>query len=248
MNSMKHMPKFLPTFLPKIIIVEDDRVIAQLVEKALKQSGFSPVIASDGRMLDRVLKEHVPDLVLLDLMLPGEDGLSIARRLNAGRRVPIIMLTAMGEETDRIIGLELGADDYVVKPFSTRELIARIRAVLRRVEGQSEQSVEARIYRFGGFVFDPMLRVLVNSEGAQIELTGAEMQLLQVFCDHPRMVLSRERLLQLVHARPTGADVRSIDTLVSRLRGKLEADSRNPVLFQTVRLGGYLFTAKVDVQ
>jgi two-component system OmpR family response regulator len=233
---------------PKIIIVEDDRVIAQLVEKALRQNGFNPVVAFDGRALDRVLKDHVPDLVLLDLMLPGEDGLSIARRINTGRRIPIIMLTALGEETDRIVGLELGADDYVVKPFSTRELIARIRAVLRRIDGAQERSIDDHTYAFAGFTFDALRRAVTDASGAHVELTGAELQLLQVFCEHPKTVLSREKLLQLMHGRQIAADERSIDTLVSRLRAKMEENPKTPVLFQTVRLGGYVLAAKVSVQ
>jgi two-component system, OmpR family, response regulator len=234
--------------MPKIIIVEDDRVIAQHVEKALRQNGFQPVVAHDGRALDRVMKDHVPDLVLLDLMLPGEDGLSIARRLNASRRVPIIMLTAMGEETDRIVGLELGADDYVVKPFSTRELIARIRAVLRRIEGATERSLDDHTYLFAGFTFDSLRRSLVDASGAHVELTGAEHQLLQLFCEHPKTILSREKLLQMMHGRQIAADGRSIDTLVSRLRAKMEVNPKAPVLFQTVRLGGYVLAAKVDAR
>jgi two-component system, OmpR family, response regulator len=246
-RHIKPMKAVTMTLKPAIAIVEDDRVIAQLVEKALRQNGFSTVVVQDGRALDRVLRETHIDLILLDVMLPGEDGLSIAKRLSAEQKHPIIMMTALGEETDRIVGLELGADDYVTKPFSTRELIARIRAVLRRMEGHKSTSVEAQTFRFAGYELDYLQRVLTDADATQIELTGAELQLLAVFCENPRTVISRESLLQKVHLRPTGADVRSIDTLVSRLRNKLETDPKNPSLFKTVRLGGYLFTPAVEI-
>jgi two-component system OmpR family response regulator len=228
-----------------IMIVEDDRGIATLVEKSLKQNGFTVTLAGDGRALDRALRDGIPDLLLLDLMLPGEDGLSIARRLGSERQIPIIMLTAMGEEADRVAGLELGADDYIVKPFSSRELIARIRAVLRRAHRESRRIVP-RMYRFAGWSLDSIRRELSDPDGVRVELTGGEFQLLQIFCEHPREVLSRDRLLRLTQENGAMADQRSIDTLVSRIRRKIEGDPREAEFLKTIRLGGYLFTPEVS--
>lgn len=232
---------------PQILLVEDDRGIAMLVEKSLKQSGFSVILASDGRAMDRALRDGMPDLLLLDLMLPGEHGLSIARRLGAERQIPIIMLTAMGEEADRVAGLELGADDYIVKPFSARELIARIRAVLRRAGGESQpRRIAPRMYHFAGWSLASIRRELCDPNGVRVALTGGEFQLLQIFCEHPREVLSRERLLRLTQENGAIADQRSIDTLVSRIRRKIEVDPREPEFLKTIRLGGYVFTPEVS--
>jgi two-component system OmpR family response regulator len=230
-----------------ILIVEDDRGIATLVERSLKQSGFSVTLAGDGRALDRALRDGIPDLLLLDLMLPGEDGLSIARRLGSDRQIPIIMLTAMGEEADRVAGLELGADDYIVKPFSARELIARIRAVLRRAQRETRR-IAPRMYRFAGWSLDSIRRELSDPNRVRVELTGGEFQLLQIFCEHPREVLSRDRLLRLTQENGAMADQRSIDTLVSRIRRKIEVDPRESEFLKTIRLGGYVFTPEVHAE
>jgi two-component system OmpR family response regulator len=192
------------------------------------------------------LRDAKIDLILLDLMLPGEDGLSICRRLRASHAIPIIMLTAMGEEMDRVVGLELGADDYVAKPFSARELVARIRAVLRRgTDGGNHQEVKSRTLSFSGWVLDPITRQLHNPDGVKVIMTGAEFDLLAAFCERPRRVLNRDQLLDLTQGRAAGPFDRSIDTLVSRIRQKIEADPKDPVLIQTVRLGGYMFTPEV---
>ena len=229
-----------------ILMVEDDHGISMLVEKSLKQNGFRVTLASDGRAMDRALREGIPDLLLLDLMLPGEDGLSIARRVGAERRIPIIMLTAMGEEADRVAGLELGADDYLVKPFSSRELVARIRAVLRRARLEHQpRRIAPRMYRFAGWSLAAIRRELRDPGEVRVELTGGEFQLLQVFCEHPREILSRERLLRLTQEKGALADQRSIDTLVSRIRRRIEADPREPEFLKTIRLGGYMFTPEV---
>lgn len=234
-----------------ILIVEDDRKIASLLEASLQRAGFRTRSVSDGKMMDRILDtDDNPDLMLLDVMLPGEDGLSIIRRLFAQRRFPIIMLTAMSEETDRVVGLELGADDYVTKPFSSRELIARIRAVLRRSDSLTTapaQAEEMRVFHFAGWRLTTVYRELRDPAGNPIELTNAEFDLLVAFCERPREILSRQQLLRLTHGRGIGSDDRSIDTLVSRIRRKLEPNAMQPNLLKTVRLGGYQFTPSVGV-
>jgi two-component system, OmpR family, response regulator len=232
-----------------ILMVEDDPEIARGTTRFLGQSGFRTSHAPDGRAMDRILKDAKIDLVLLDLMLPGEDGLSICRRLRASHNLPIIMLTAMGEEMDRVVGLELGADDYIAKPFSTRELLARIRAVLRRGNSNG-QTTEVRGGRlnFAGWMLDPAMRQLHNPDGVKVILTGAEFDLLVAFCERPRRVLNRDQLLDLTQGRAAGPFDRSIDTLVSRIRQKIEVDPKEPVFIQTVRLGGYMFTQEVKTQ
>lgn len=235
---------------PYILIVEDDRQIAVLLETALGRAGFRTRAVHDGAAMDKVLDTDNPDLLLLDVMLPGEDGLSIARRMFAKRRCPIIMLTAMGEETDRVVGLELGADDYISKPFSSRELIARIRAVLRRSDRGAlvAPPEEKRAYEFAGWKLTTVSRELTSPDGEHIELTGAEFDLLAVFCERPREILSRQQLLRLTHSRGVASDDRSVDTLVSRIRRKIEPDPAQPRLLKTVRLGGYQFTPSVSVE
>lgn len=230
-----------------ILMVEDDPEIARGTVRFLTQSGFRVSHAPDSRAMDRTLRDAKIDLVLLDLMLPGEDGLSICRRLRASHAMPIIMLTAMGEEMDRVVGLELGADDYVAKPFSSRELVARIRAVLRRGAAPTGPSAAERGSKrlFAGWTLDVVARQLHNPEGAKVTLTGAEFDLLVVFAERPRRVLTRDQLLDLTQGRAAGPFDRSIDTLVSRIRQKIEVDPKDPVFIQTVRLGGYMFTPEV---
>ena len=230
-----------------IMIVEDDREIAMLVERVLLQNGFSVSVAHDGRAMDRALRDGTPDLMLLDIMLPGEDGISIVRRLKPQCGFAIILLTAMGEETDRVVGLELGADDYVVKPFSSRELVARIRAVLRRASGmEKEKSVGDVVYEFSGWKLHALRRELQDPDSVRIDLTPGEFQLLQILCENPRKILSRETLLRLSQGRIHNADDRSIDTLISRIRRKIETDSKDPTFIKTIRLGGYMFTPEVS--
>jgi two-component system OmpR family response regulator len=232
---------------PYVLIVEDDRPIAALLMTTLERAGFRTRAVHDGKAMDKVFDSENPDLMLLDVMLPGEDGLSIARRMFAKRRCPIIMLTAMGEETDRVVGLELGADDYIVKPFSARELVARIRAVLRRAAGVGvpTPAEEMRVYRFAGWTLATVSWQLTGPDGEAADLTGAEFDLLAVFCERPREILSRSQLMRLTHNRGVVTDDRSIDTLVSRIRRKIEFDPAQPKLLKTVRLGGYQFTPSV---
>ncbi|XWN31142.1 MAG: response regulator [Devosia sp.] len=232
-----------------VLIVEDDGEIARLVADYLEANGYRVVIARDGAAMDRALVGTVPDIVLLDIMLPGESGLSIAKRLRAERALPVIMLTAAGEEADRVVGLEIGADDYIAKPFSLRELLARIRAVLRRSEGGVAASqLTTTSFVFDGWVLAPHMRELTDPFGVKVALTGAEFVLLQALCEHPRRVLTRDQLLDLTQGSAASAFDRSIDTLISRIRRKIEQDPRDPVYVKTVRLGGYMFTPEVKRQ
>ncbi len=241
--------------MPQILLVEDDAEISRMLSRFLVENGLRVLIAGDGKAADQTLRDHVVDVVILDIMLPGEDGFSICRRLRANSHLPIIMLTARGDEVDRIVGLEMGADDYLTKPFSPRELLARIRAVLRRagsgnVNSQSGSGMDprAQVLTFEGWRIHPGLRQLHNPAGVRIGLTGAEFDLLLALCQHPRRVLSRDQLLDFTQGRSAAPFDRSIDVLVSRIRQKIEADARDPQLIKTVRLGGYVFTPEVGAE
>jgi two-component system, OmpR family, response regulator len=233
---------------PHILVVEDDREISRLVTRYLRSNDCRVSLAADGREMARALDSSRIDLVVLDLMLPGEDGMSLCQRLRATSQIPIIMLTAKSEEVDRIIGLEMGADDYLAKPFNPRELLARIRAVLRRTAwagGPAERTSDC-ILAFLGWRLDPRRREVLDPNGTRIAFTGAELDLLQVFCEKPGRVLSRDQLLDLTQGRPAGPFERSIDVLVSRLRRKIERDPQDPEIIKTVRSGGYVFTPVVE--
>lgn len=236
---------------PHILVVDDDREIRDLLSKFLERQGMRVSAARDAREARRLWPLGRYHLVVLDLMLPGEPGLDFARWLRQQSDVPIVMLTAMGEETDRIIGLELGADDYVPKPFNPRELHARIRAVLRRAPGAGEGNAKeppARAITFAGWTLEPARRRLLNPDGAEVPLTGGEYELLLVLVDRPNRVLTRDMLMDLLHNRQAGPFDRAIDVAVSRLRRKLEDDGRNPSVIKTVRGGGYVLAADVEKQ
>lgn len=230
---------------PHILVVEDDREISALVARYLRGNDCRVSLAGDGREMDRVLADARVDLIVLDLMLPGEDGLSLCRRLRANSNVPVLMLTAKTEEIDRIVGLEIGADDYLGKPFNPRELLARIRAILRRGAAPERHDDAARRLHFQGWTLDAGLRQLLSPEGARVAITGAEFDLLQALCLRPGRVLSRDQLLDLTQGRAAGPFERSIDVLVSRIRQKIEPDPRNPEIIRTIRSGGYLFAPEV---
>jgi two-component system OmpR family response regulator len=232
---------------PHCLIVEDDREISNLVTRFLTKHGFRISVAPDGRAMDRVLTESRIDIVVLDIMLPGEDGLSVCRRLRAESNLPIIILTALGDESDRILGLEMGADDYLAKPFNTRELLARLRAVLRRVATLPETSMPTKSasLSFAGWRLDLALRQLHAPDGARIVLTSGEFDLLVALCQHPQRVLTRDQLLDLTAGRTAKTFDRSIDIRISRLRRKIETDPREPTIITTVRAGGYFFAAEV---
>lgn len=228
----------------RILIVEDDQRLAELTQDYLESNGLKVGVEADGaRAVDRVLAER-PDLVVLDLMLPGEDGLSLCRYLRSESDIPILMLTARCEPADRIIGLELGADDYMAKPFEPRELVARIQTILRRVRGDEGRNEPRAQVRFDQWRLDSVLRQLHSPEGLVVPLSNAEFRLLWVFLERPRRVLNRELLLDAARGRAIEAFDRSIDLLVSRLRQKLGDDPRSPRLIKTVRGEGYLFDVR----
>lgn len=224
-----------------ILVVDDHSEIRDLLKRFLEQHGLRVSCARDGKEMKRLLEEREFDLLVLDLMMPGEDGLTLCRELRAKSSLPIIMLTAMGEETDRIIGLEMGADDYLAKPFNPRELLARIKAVMRRTQVEPQPAAETltRDLRFDRWLLDINRRELVDEEGVGLSLSTAEFDLLRVFLERPQRVLSRDQLLDLARGREAVAFDRAIDTLVSRLRRKLERDPKNPELIKTIWGGGY---------
>ena len=232
---------------PHILIVDDHREIRDLVFRILTREGFRVSTAQDGRTMRKVLADARIDLVLLDIMLPGEDGLTLCRSLRAASQIPIIMLTAKGEEVDRIVGLEMGADDYLPKPFGGRELVARIKAVLRRsrIAPEVETKVKPKVYRFDRWALNSEARELAREDGVTVPLSSAEFELLLALVQRPQRVLSRDQLLDLTRGRVAGPFDRSIDTQVSRLRKKIERDPSDPKIVQTVWGGGYIFTASV---
>lgn len=239
--------------LINILIVDDDREISGLVSEFLTPYGFRVTAVGDGLAMREKLETQSFDLVVLDLMLPGEDGLSLCRYLRQTTHLPIIMLTAMGSETDRVVGLEMGADDYVAKPFSARELLARIKAVLRRGAPRGEGGepeaalVEGgkKLLEFAGWRLDIGRRHLHSPDGVMVELTSGEFDLLYAFCTNPQRVLTRDQLLDLARGRVSGPFDRTIDVQVGRLRRKLEADPKKPEILKTVRGGGYLLATEV---
>lgn len=232
---------------PQILVVDDDPEIRKLLSRYVREQGFRVQLASNCREVHERLVTNQIDLIVLDVMLPDRSGLDLCRDLRATRStIPIILLTALKEDIDRIIGLEIGADDYLGKPFNPRELVARIRAVLRRGQAYDSAPGEAGRYHFEGFVADPITRTVTDPNGGNVQLTGAEFDLLVTFLDRPGRVLSRDQLLDLTRGRDGDVLDRSIDVLVSRLRRKL-SDSGAAQVFKTVRNGGYQLAAKVSV-
>jgi two-component system OmpR family response regulator len=235
---------------PHILVVDDDPKIRRGLGTFLTEQGVRVTLAGDGREMDAKLAASKIDVVVLDVMMPGEDGLSILRRLRSDSKVPVILLTAVAGETDRIVGLELGAEDYVCKPFSPRELLARIRVVLRRSENDdsekvSREKVPTRL-TFSGWAFDIRARTLVSPAGVLVDLTSGEFDLLQAFVEHPNRVLNRDQLLDLARGRASLTVDRAIDVQVMRLRRKIESDAQNPKIIKTVRNSGYIFTPEVS--
>ena len=233
---------------PHILVVDDHRDIRDLLAKYLAKHGFRVLAAADAAEARRVLQAHAFDLVLLDIMMPGEDGLSLCRHLRESTEIPVLLLTAMGDETDRIVGLEIGADDYVTKPFNPRELLARIKAILRRVHAlpPTRQPDLGERYRFGPWTLDVDRRELASENGALTNLSTSEFQLLLALIQRPNMVLSRDQLLDLTKGRATQLFDRSIDNQISRLRKKIETDPKAPTLIQTVWGGGYKLSGEVE--
>lgn len=223
-----------------LLVVDDDPQLRDLLARYLGEQGFKVSTVANGAAMDAFLTQGLPDLIILDLMLPGEDGLSIARRLRAHHQVPIIILSARGEEVDRIVGLEVGADDYMPKPFNPRELLARIRAVLRRPTLQTTVSQHSS-YRFGNFTLNIERHILMR-DSEEIALTTGEFALLRVLAEHPNHILSRDRLVDLLKGYDRSPFDRSIDVRVTRLRRKIEDDPTTPKFLRTVWGEGYMFT------
>jgi two-component system OmpR family response regulator len=234
----------------RILLVDDDRELRDLVSRLLERHGYHVTAAKDSREMTAALGRGKVDLLILDVMLPGKDGLQICREIREESHVPILMLTAMGEEADRVIGLEMGADDYLAKPFSPRELLARVRALLRRADymkaSAAPQRNGSRVLRFAGWKLDLGRRRLEAPDGLLVGLTSGEFEMLVAFVEHPQRVLSRDQLLDLTRGRDSSPFDRSIDVQVSRLRRKIEADPKAPSMIVTVRGDGYEFTQAVE--
>jgi two-component system OmpR family response regulator len=236
-----------------ILIVDDDPQIRDLLSDYLKQHNFRVSTARDGNEMWRALKRGQIDLVVLDIMLPGDDGLTLCRKLREESDVMIVMLSAVGEETDKIIGLEVGADDYIAKPFSPRELLARIKALTRRTSGPMADRRKARhlaaqpLISFNDWQLDQNKRRLLAPDGVTVPLSAAEYELLTAFLENPNRILNRDQLLDLTKGRESQPFDRTIDVQVARLRKKIEVDPKNPQILQTVRGGGYQFIAEVKL-
>lgn len=230
---------------PSLLLVDDEAALREPLAEYLSRQGFTVAQAISAAEARSHLRDGKPDLVLLDIMMPGEDGLSLCRHLIESRDIPVIFLTARSEATDRIVGLEIGADDYVVKPFEPRELVARIRSVLRRASRAAPPPADNEALEFEGWRLDPLKRRLSDPEGAVVAISSVEFRLLMAFLEHPRQVLDRDRLLDMVQGREAHLFDRAVDNQVSRLRRKVEVDSRNPQIIQTVWGGGYMLAADV---
>ena len=233
-----------------ILIVDDDPEIRRLLVDYLARNSFDAYAARDGREMWQALERHAIDLVVLDLMLPDTDGLTLCRDLRAKSSLPVLMLTARGEETDRIIGIEMGADDYLVKPFNPRELLARIKSILRRTRAlpPNLRPEQARHLSFSGWTLDTASRLLSAPDGVATPLSGGEYRLLRILLDHPNRVLNRDQLTELIHGREAEAYDRAIDVQISRLRQRLRDDSREPELIKTVRGEGYVLATTIEAR
>lgn len=230
-----------------VLVVDDDAEIRKLLGEYLQRNGFRVSLATDGKEMRRVLEHARPDIVVLDVMLPGASGLTLCRDLRTTSSLPVIMLTARGEEVDRIVGLEMGADDYLAKPFSPRELLARLKSILRRARGFGPGlRPEAQRLRFAGWTLDRASRQLIAPDAVVVPLSGAEYKLLCVFVEHPNRVLDRNQLMDLTVGREGTPSDRSIDVQVSRLRVRLRDDAREPRIIKTVRSEGYVLAATIE--
>ena len=231
-----------------ILIVDDDADIRSLLGDYLQKNGYRTTAVAEGKGMLAALDKGRVDLIVLDLMLPGEDGLVLCRNLRARSDTPVIMLTARGEDMDRILGLEMGADDYLPKPFNPRELLARIKSILRRAKALPEnlRTDDALHLRFAGWQLDTISRQLVSPEGVVVPLSGSEFRLLRIFLNHSNRILSRDQLMDLVQGRETDPFERSIDVQVSRLRHRLADDAKEPTIIKTVRGEGYILATQVE--
>jgi two-component system OmpR family response regulator len=235
---------------PHILVVDDDREIRRLLGEYLDKNGYRSTAVPDGKSMRRALEMSAPNLIVLDLMLPGEGGLALCREVRTRSQVPIVMLTALGDEPDRILGFECGADDYVVKPFNPRELLVRIRAVLRRSAHapRDPDSSEVKAYRFAGWRLDTTTRTLTRPDGSEVALNGAEYRLLSILLSHPSRVLSRIQIMELARGRDLDPFDRSIDVRISRLRQRLGDDARAASIIKTVYGEGYVIGVAVETE
>lgn len=237
---------------PNILIVDDDAGIRDLLGQFLQKHGFETFLAKDGNQMWEFIKQASFDMIILDIMMPGKDGITLCKEIRQESQVPIIMLTAISEDIDRIIGLEMGADDYLSKPFNPRELLARMKAILRRsVSGVAEVTEKgkknSRVFEFSGWQLNRIERRLYSPDQVEISLSTGEYNLLLAFLERPHQVLSRDHLLDLTRNRPAGPYDRSIDIQISRLRHKIEEDHKNPQIIKTVRGGGYVLSTEVEM-
>lgn len=231
----------------QILIVDDDQEIRELLREYLARAGFDVLTAAEGNEMYRELAGQQPDLIILDIMMPGDDGFSLCQQIRRTSQVPIIMLTAASDEADRVIGLELGADDYIAKPFSPRELMARIKALLRRAEfRQPERESSGRRIRFADWILDNLSQHLTNDDGSELDLTGSDFMLLSLFLQHPGQVMDRDSISDATRGRETLPMERGIDVQISRLRQKLGDNGKNPRIIKTIRGSGYMLIAEVS--
>jgi two-component system OmpR family response regulator len=233
-----------------ILVVDDDRDIRELLSEYLQKQGYRISVAGDGRAMRAAIAVAMPDLIVLDLMLPGEDGLTLCRELRSQSDVPVLMLTARSEEIDRIVGLEMGADDYLAKPFNPRELVARIKSILRRARALplNLRPDEARLIHFSGWTLEIATRDLMAPDRSRVALSGTEFRLLRIFLDHPNRVLTRDQLIDLTQSREADPYDRSIDLQVSRVRRRLQDNPKEPALIKTARGQGYVLASEVEVE
>ena len=248
MRTGRAVPIAIMTESRHILIVDDDREIRTLLGDYLQKNGYRTTAVADGKAMRRALEQAHYDLIVLDLMLPGEDGLKLTRELRAHSEIPILMLTALGEEIDRVVGLEVGADDYLSKPFSPRELVGRIKAILRRTTQLPRETAtnSANVYRFADWTLDVTSRSLIHSDGTRQSLSGAEFRLLAILLAHPTRVLSRSQLMELLRGRDIDPFDRSVDVRISRLRQVLRDDARSPKIIKTVYGEGYVIGVPVE--
>ncbi len=227
----------------RVLIIDDDEKLCKLLKEYLEGNGFKVLTLADGSDVEKALQKESPEMVILDIMLPGKDGLEVLKEIRTGHTVPVIMLTAKGDQTDRIVGLELGADDYLPKPFNPRELLARMKAVLRRAVPEDREKVrrkEATLLKVGGVTLNKAKQTILI-EGKELELSSTEYKILEVLMRHPNVVFSRDQLMNLARGRDFMAFDRSIDVHISKLRAKLEPDPRSPIRIKTVWGTGYMF-------
>lgn len=232
----------------QVLVVDDDQAIRELLAEYLSKNNFDVITAEDGIEMDKQLLTDQPDLIILDIMLPGDDGFILCQRIRQTSHVPIIMLTANSDEMDRVLGLEIGADDYIAKPFSPRELLARIKALLRRTQFASEENksaVKARYLLFSNWKLDTKQHILTDQNNEEISLSGADFQLLTLFLENTNSAISRDQICQALHGRDAFANERGIDVHLSRLRQCLKDDAKSPKIIKTIRGAGYVFIADV---